>query len=291
MASGHSRIPDIDHASIEQLSYRGPTNDHVQLLRHSESIISALVNSPIIQSVARPTLVHVDLNKRNIFVDEADPTKLVSLIDWQSTSIEPAFVYAPDIPDFAARPADAAITDEEADQTRDQESEAQAMEQQTSDMLLCSDAFEVCMKGFVPILGRARSVDEALLRLFRHCNTSWRDSVVAVRQDLIDLSMKWTELGLSGKCPYAPSAEELAEHQAQWEDFESSMKLKSGLMKMLDTNSDGWVSADRWEVVKSVHDELYQGWLNTAKDEQDPDLSEDKARKLWPFDAVSSHGR
>lgn len=223
MASGHSRIPDIDRASIEQLPYRGSANDHVQLLHHSNSIISALVNSPIIQSVARPTLVHADLNK----------SKLVSLINWQSTSIEPAFVYAPDIPDFAARPTDAATTVEEADQTRDQESEAQAqaMEQRTSDMLLCSDAFEVCMKGFVPVLGRARSVDEALLRPFRHCNTSWRDSFAAVKQDLIDLSTRWTELGLSGKCPCAPSAEELAEHQAQWEDFESSMKLKSGLIK------------------------------------------------------------
>lgn len=54
-----------------------------------------------IQGAATPVLLHHDLNKRNIFVSEDDPAIVTSIIDWQSTSIEPAFWYADEAPDFA----------------------------------------------------------------------------------------------------------------------------------------------------------------------------------------------
>lgn len=51
---------------------------------------------------AAPTLYHADLHKRNVFVSDDDPTIITGLIDWQSSSIEPAFEYADEVPDFAA---------------------------------------------------------------------------------------------------------------------------------------------------------------------------------------------
>ncbi|CAD0020548.1 unnamed protein product [Aureobasidium pullulans] len=53
------------------------------------------------------------------------------------------------------------------------------------------------MKGYVPAISQARAVNDTILRPFRHCNTSWRDSVVAVRSDLIDLARGWNALGLA----------------------------------------------------------------------------------------------
>ena len=169
---------------------------------------------------------------------------------------------------------------------RRDEAEAQKQEEESRklDASLCHEAFEVCMKGFVPRLGAARSVDDTFLSLFRHCNTSWRHGVAAVRQDLIDVSKQWDELGLPDACPYTPSAEELAEHKEQYEDFESVFRLKSGLMRMLDTDSDGWVPAEEWDRVKAVHDRLFAEWLEAARDAGDPTMPEEKARKLWPFD-------
>lgn len=73
-------------------------------MRITAVILNELIQSPLIHNIAAPTLFHADLHKRNIFVSEEDPTKIISLIDWQSTSIEPTFVYANETPDIAARP-------------------------------------------------------------------------------------------------------------------------------------------------------------------------------------------
>ncbi|CAC9888848.1 unnamed protein product, partial [Aureobasidium pullulans] len=73
---------------------------------------------------------------------------------------------------------------------------------------LCAEAFEVWMKGYVPAISQARAVNDTILRPFRHCNTSWRDSVVAVRSDLIDLARGWNALGLAGSCPYQPTQDQ-----------------------------------------------------------------------------------
>lgn len=54
------------------------------------------------------------------------------------------------------------------------------------------------MKWKVPALAAARAADSTLLRPLRYCGTSWRDSATAVRQELIELSQRWTELGLPG---------------------------------------------------------------------------------------------
>jgi aminoglycoside phosphotransferase (APT) family kinase protein len=50
----------------------------------------------------KSTLLHADLHERNIFVSDDDPTIITGLIDCQSSSIEPDFVYADEMPDFAA---------------------------------------------------------------------------------------------------------------------------------------------------------------------------------------------
>jgi predicted unusual protein kinase regulating ubiquinone biosynthesis (AarF/ABC1/UbiB family) len=74
-------------------------------VKDSEDIITELIRSPLMQSVGSPTLLHADLHKSNIFVSETEPTTIMGLIDWQSTSIEPAFMYANETPDFTT-PAD-----------------------------------------------------------------------------------------------------------------------------------------------------------------------------------------
>lgn len=66
-----------------------------------EAVLYDLIKEPQVQRVARPTLLHADLHKRNIFVSDSEPSKITGIIDWQSTSIEPAFVYANETPDFA----------------------------------------------------------------------------------------------------------------------------------------------------------------------------------------------
>lgn len=72
-----------------------------------------LIGVAVIQKVASPTLLHPDIHKRNIFVSEDEPSQVTAIIDWQSTSIEPTFVYGIGTPDFLEDPeADIAMIDD-----------------------------------------------------------------------------------------------------------------------------------------------------------------------------------
>jgi aminoglycoside/choline kinase family phosphotransferase len=137
-----------------------------------EAVFYDLIGEPQVQRVARPTLLHADLHKRNIFVSDSESSKITGIIDWQSTSIEPAFIYANETPDFAT------LVDDMPKTERDGQDQAMQKKKQ-KDIQLCAEAFEVWMKGYVPAISQARAVDDTILRPFRYCNTSWRDSVVS----------------------------------------------------------------------------------------------------------------
>ncbi|GFF43122.1 LOW QUALITY PROTEIN: hypothetical protein IFM46972_07099 [Aspergillus udagawae] len=58
-------------------------------------LLKKLTKDKRIQDAATPALLHPD-------VISEDPTVVTAMLDWQSASIEPAFIYANEIPDFAA---------------------------------------------------------------------------------------------------------------------------------------------------------------------------------------------
>jgi hypothetical protein len=161
--------------------------------------------------------------------------------------------------------------------------EEAARKRHEKDIWTCRQTFEVVLKGYVPKLHSARAMDQTLLRPLRYCNASWRDSAAALRQELIELSQRWTELGLPGSCPYQPTPGEFTEHAKQYEDFESVQQLKILLKHTLGADSDGWVPTESWESARRQHKDLYDKWMETI---HESGSSVYRARKLWPFDEV-----
>ena len=74
---------------------------HTRLLNAGRRVIQELAEDPRLLEAGAATLCHADLHKRNIFVSGHDPSAVTTIIDWQPTSIEPAFDYPDYIPDFA----------------------------------------------------------------------------------------------------------------------------------------------------------------------------------------------
>lgn len=290
--AGFSRIPKIDGLA-DELPYHGSVQEHLDLLNISEKVIEELIKTPIIRQVASPTLLHPDIHKRNIYVSDEDPSCVTAIIDWQSTSIEPAFVYANETPDLAEDPtADVPILQTLLSSTEDDASNAATIKESVvenpeeeaarkryeKDIQTCRQTFEVVLKGYAPKLHDARAMEQNLLRPLRYCDASWRDGAAALRQELIELSQGWTELGLPGSCPYQPTLEELVEHAKQYEVFESVQQLKMFLKRALDADSDGWVPAENWETAKKANKILFDQWMESIKDSG--------SSKLWPFDEV-----
>ena len=182
-------------------SFHGSVAAHTRLLNAGRRVIQKLAEDPRIRGAATATLCHADLHKRNIFVSDDDPSVITTLIDWQSSSIEPAFEYADYVPDFAAPTTNASPEGNPA--------EVQAA--------LCKQAFDACLQGLIPKLYAARVLVDDLFRPFRYCHRTWKDGAVAFRHELIDISRRWKELGLAGACPYAlPTSVELLEHQKEF---------------------------------------------------------------------------
>jgi hypothetical protein len=225
-----------------------------------------------IRDVATPVLLHPDLNKRNIFVSEDDPTTITGIIDWQSSSIEPAFWYADETPDFARAVTPHLLDELEPNSER------------------CAKAFDVCTQFLIPKLSSPRLMDEALFRPFRYCYRTWKDGAVALRHELIETSAHWKDLGFEGSCPFPmPTPNELAAHQKEYKVFEAAQDLRHDLSRLLNTASDGWVPQEDWEVTKAAHGEMFNAMLqavltNASPDDDEPIKYERDLRDIWPFD-------
>jgi hypothetical protein len=228
---------------------------------------------PRIRDVATPTLFHPDLHERNIFVSDDDPTIITGIIDWQSCSIEPAFWYADEVPDFARPIAHSSVEDR--------------LEPNSE---LCAKAFDVCTQYLVPKLSDPRLMDEVLFRPFRYCYRTWKDGAVAFRHELIETSQHWKELSLAGLCPFPiPTPEELAVHQKEYKSFETAHELRNNLSSLLNAASDGWVPPEDWEAAELAHREMFHGMLqavltNENSDDDETIKGEGDLRAIWPFD-------
>lgn len=268
--TGLSRLPPAAKPLPENPPFHGSVATHTRLLGVGRDVIQKLSQDPRIREITAPTLHHPDLHKRNIFVSDEDPTTITALIDWQSSSIEPAFEYADETPDFAAPPGPTPPSEAPP-------APADIIAQ------LCSQAFDACLQVLVPRLFAARALDEDLLRPFRYCHRTWRDSAVVFRQELIEISRRWTELGLPDQCPYPlPTSDDLVVYRREYEDFLVAQNLKMKLVDRLDTTTDGWVPTESWDATKSAHKQAFEVIVRAVTDDQS--MSEGDLRRIWPFD-------
>nr|POE91774.1 hypothetical protein CFP56_79500 [Quercus suber] len=283
IAAGHARLPDTD--TQPTLSFQGSREEHLRLLQISEDVIRELIKHPSVQDIGEPMLMHPDLHKRNIYVSADDATQITALIDWQSTSIDPVFWHATEQPDFTTGPPEIEnVLEGEDGLTVYTDEERQKI---MRDVSICRQTYEVVMQGYARTLYQARTTDERLLRVILYCATSWKDSATALTAELIDLSDHWTDVGLSGSCPYRPTSAERDEHKRRLEDFETSQKLRSFLMQLTHANSEGWIPTSAWDDTQAAQKLAFDDWMNTVTGPDAEDgLTEEKARALWPFDLV-----
>ena len=236
-------------------------------------VLKKMAEDSRIQKASIPTLFHPDLHKRNSFVSEEDPTLITAIIDWQSSSIEPAFWYTDEVPNFAQPVADLSQGDQ-----IEPKSEA------------CAKINDISTQFLIPKLSRPRLMGETLFRPFRYCHRTWKDGVVTFHEELIQVAQHWKELNLPDICPFIlPSPGELNIHQKDFKLFEASHQLRDGLSSLLDTASDSWVPSEAWETTKSAHRETFKGLLrqimeNESPDNDEPIRNEADLREICPFD-------
>jgi len=111
----------------------------------------------------------------------------------------------------------------------------------------------ILMKMFAPKLDAAISIDEDLVRPSFYCHRTWFDGLSALTQDLMEVSRRWTELGLEDTCPYPLlTPDKLAIHRKHQDRFFIKVELLEKLHQSLSIRRDGWVCFDLWEATKAA---------------------------------------
>jgi Phosphotransferase enzyme family len=252
---------------------------HLHLLRAARLLLKRMSEDQRVCADATPILFHPDLHKRNILVSENDPTVVTSIIDWQSTSVEPAFWFATTTPDFAdIRDRVELLTEDGRPSKPDPEAVA------------CAQAFDACLKFHLPILAQPRSLNEDFLRPFHYGYRSWKDGVVALRHDLLMISQKWKQLGFDEPCPVPVlEAKVILAHDKDYRLFEAAQKLRRQVTDYLNVSPEGWVPIDAWDRTQSQHRELFDSVLQgissaETTDESEPVKTKEDLKAIWPFD-------
>lgn len=167
--------------------YQGTVEDHRKLLQVCYKVVDRLTNDYRIQNVAKMILLHPDLHKRNIYVLDEDPSKITCLIDWQGTVIEPTIMSANETPDLCNLP-DEILANCSVNGKPNIDAEDAKYKKILTDVSICQQTYDVRLRVWAPTLYEARTMDQTLSRIFRYCASSWRDSLTALRAELVALS-------------------------------------------------------------------------------------------------------
>lgn len=213
-----------------------------------------------------------------------DPTVITGIIDWQSTAVEPAFVFAAETPDFAE---DLPEQDISGQIINDGPTRDSAYARLKADVTFCVKTWsivpQICSK-----FREASELDASVVQLLAAPSNGWLDDADSVRSILSDINKKWVELGLPGESIYQETHEEAEALQHRMEKSRASERLREHLSRRLGCDADGWVPMDRWEEVLPHYQEEYRRFIASVV--EDGLSEEDKAKAirdanaLWPFD-------
>ncbi|KIW84147.1 hypothetical protein Z517_03394 [Fonsecaea pedrosoi CBS 271.37] len=212
--------------------------------------------------------------------------KIVGVIDWQFTSISPAFTQVR-WPHFLEPPEDhqtGAIKPElPADfEIMDPDEQAYALSQR--DQTLQAKCYEVALaqrdrEAYLALI----KVPDTVRRLFTLCDRTFKNGVVPLRDCLIQLSSNWHRIGLSGSCPITVSSEEMTAHETQLGEYRDWVQLRKYTQEILCSDEEGWVSPELdSEKVRAQERELFGIYLRR----QAPDTLGKDAKVFWFYPPV-----
>ncbi|KAH3943357.1 hypothetical protein HBH53_176480 [Parastagonospora nodorum] len=259
------------------------TEGQLAVLNMATEVMSRLDTGTIIDRFSQPVLWHTDLHMGNIFVSSEDPTKVVSLIDWQSISVSPLVLQArfPEIlsldPDFVL---DSAMPDLPEDYETLDAADKQIAEFKTRQARMAK-AYEVASSVHNPQAYKAFFMPSFLQDLFTRCGEASEEGIIPLRACLIQIAEAWDDIGFEGPCPLEFSDEEIQRHSQQFQEYRDFHRIQELAKKLLDTDSEGWISPQLDFTLKVQQNKDLLEELMRRSNEYNK--SPEEVRRIWPF--------
>lgn len=219
----------------------------------------------------------------NIFVSQEDHTRVMCLIDWQSTSISPLFLQAR-WPAFLSPPEGYCEGPEHPklpENFDDLDADDKNIVLFTKDRATSAKAYEVAtyLNNHDAYIAKWEIFDP-LRELFSRIGDTWDDGVVPLRTCLIRIVENWGQMGFSDPCPIHFTSAEIASHEKQLSEYTRWHEIQEFAQKYLDTDAEGWVPPGVDWAKKQLQNkallELMIERLETQK-------LEGEVRRMWPF--------
>jgi hypothetical protein len=218
-----------------------PTEEQLAVLNMVTEVMSRLDTGMIIDRFSQPVLWHTDLHMGNIFVSSEEPTKVISLIDWQSISVSPLLLQ-PHFPEFLfVKPdfvLDSAMPELPGDYENLNAADKQIAEFKTRQAKMAK-AYEVASSVHNPQAYKAFFMPSFLQDLFTRCGEASNEGIIPLRACLIQIAGTWDDIGFEGPYPFKFSDEDIQRHNQQFQEYCDFHMIQEVARKLLDTDSEG----------------------------------------------------
>lgn len=184
----------------------------------------------------------------NIFVSPEERLRIVSLIDFQSILVLPAFLQAQwlvflrprqkyDYVKGLFQPNLPSDFDE-----LDEESRVIAL-REWSQMTLAK-AYEVSNFLENRKAHDAMNVPHVFRELFVRRGEVSEERLVLLRACSIEIFQNWTSLGFSGICPFSFCQPDIDAHERQCAEYQAWQEVRALAEECLDTDAEGWIASE-----------------------------------------------
>ncbi|KAM5435762.1 hypothetical protein MferCBS31731_006211 [Microsporum ferrugineum] len=278
-----SRISTAQNRSSRPFRHLRTTDEEISDLKAAMQVIEILQSRHVeINSLSRPILWHTDLHLGNIFVSDDDPTRIVSIIDWQYVTLGPLFLRAT-WPDFL-KPNDEYVYGAVRPQLPDNFEQLDIAEQKlatlTRDDAIITKSYELRSSLLNKDVYRSLNLPPVFLEIFVRCGEAGDEGTIGLRACLAELYKSWASLGFIGECPIAFTTEELLRIEHEFKEYRDWYDIQEFARSYLDTDSDGWISPELDIVeVQQRNKSALERYIKEMPGQMTPQV----ARKTWPF--------
>lgn len=261
----------------------GSIEEQIGVLMMAREVMSRLNTSTLIDRFSQPVLWHTDLHMGNIFVSSEEPTKVVSLIDWQSSVVSPLYLQTR-FPEFLSVDENFVLDSPMPELPQDYE-QMHADDKQIAEYKLreakMAKAYEVATSVHNQQAYKALFMPSFLQDLFVRCGEASEEGVIPLRASLIQLTEAWDEIDFTDECPFSFTEEEIQKHSQQFQQYRDFHRIQEIARKLLDTDSEGWINPQLDFAQKQQQNkELLQEVMRRSSEYN---MSPEEVRNIWPF--------
>ncbi|PVH99210.1 hypothetical protein DM02DRAFT_529606 [Periconia macrospinosa] len=238
-------------------------------------------------SLSRPALWHGDLHGDNIFVDPAQPTKILTIIDWQAVNVSPLFIQVchPSLVEFDGPiPSGFApinLPDNFDELSADAQLEAKNLRAAQSLYKL----YEIMTLEQSPAASRAMRFRRTLPgKITGLANSVFSDGEPVLQGMLMRLQDEWATVCAtpSTPCPLSFTEEERSQQRLLEASWGRGVELMAEVVDQIGAYQgwDGWVNHSNYTVYKERLERCRQQFLDRYAGTEE----ERKAwMRVWPF--------